>query len=128
VNLPAKNILIDNPKSGDKPMSRPDFLNLSGRAGRLLKEFHGNIWCINPMEWEEPIYQGEQLEEICSAIDLVMKDGGSSLDDLLEGRIKKASEIENAEVAFSPVFITSYLRAAVMHLLKNMAWKATLLI
>ncbi|MCF6237068.1 MAG: DEAD/DEAH box helicase [Gammaproteobacteria bacterium] len=104
VNLPAKNILIDNPKSGDKPMSRPDFLNLSGRAGRLLKEFHGNIWCINPMEWEEPIYQGEQLEEICSAIDLVMKDGGSSLDDLLEGRIKKASEIENAEVAFSRIY------------------------
>lgn len=104
VNLPAKNILIDNPKSGDKPMSRPDFLNLSGRAGRLLKEFHGNIWCINPADWEEPIYQGEQLEEICSAIDLVMKDGGSTLDDLLEGRIKKEDEIESAEVAFSRIY------------------------
>ncbi len=104
VNLPAKNILIDNPKSGDKAMSRPDFLNLSGRAGRLLKEFHGNIWCINPCEWEEPIYQGEQLETISSAIDLVMKDGGSTLDDLLEGRIKKEDEIESAEVAFSRIY------------------------
>jgi len=104
VNLPAKNILIDNPKSGDKPMSRPDFLNLSGRAGRLLKEFHGNIWCINPGEWEDPIYKGGQLEDICSSIDLVMMDGGTIFDDLLEGKIKKEDEIESAEIAFSRIY------------------------
>ena len=104
VNLPAKNILIDDPKSGDKPMSRPDFLNLSGRAGRLLKEFHGNIWCVNPDKWEESIYQGEQLEKISSAFDLVMKDGGSIIDDLLEGRIRKEDEIESAEVAFGRIY------------------------
>lgn len=104
VNLPAKNILIDNPKSGDRPMSRPDFLNLSGRAGRLLKEFHGNIWCINPDKWEDPIYKGEQLEDICSSIDLIMTDGGTIFDDLLGGRIKKEDEIESAEVAFSRIY------------------------
>jgi hypothetical protein len=108
VNLPAKNILIENPKSGDKPMSRPDFLNLSGRAGRLLKEFHGNIWCIDPVGWDHPIYQGEQLENISSAIGLVMKDGGSTLDDLLEGRIHKEDEIESAEVAFSRIYHELY--------------------
>ena len=104
VNLPAKNILIDNPKAGDKSMTRPDFLNLSGRAGRLLKEFHGNIWCINPGEWEESIYKGDQLESIRSSIDLVMLDGGTVFDDLMEGRIKKEDEVENAEVAFSRIY------------------------
>ena len=104
VNLPAKNIIIDNPKSGDKPMSRPDFLNLSGRAGRLLKEFHGNIWCINPNEWDEPIYKGEQLEEIYSAIDLVMRDGGSIFSDLFDGNLRKEDDVESAEVAFSRIY------------------------
>lgn len=104
VNLPAKNIIIDNPKSGDKPMSRPDFLNLSGRAGRLLKEFHGNIWCMNPNEWDEPVYKGEQLEEIYSAIDLVMRDGGLIFSDLLEGKIRKEDDVESAEVAFSRIY------------------------
>ncbi len=104
VNLPAKNIVIDNPKSGSKPMSRPDFLNLSGRAGRLLKEFHGNIWCIEPGEWEEPIYKGEQLEEIKSAMDIAMTDGGTMVQDLLEKKINKKDEIENAEVVFSRIY------------------------
>ncbi|MES9930504.1 MAG: DEAD/DEAH box helicase [Candidatus Thiodiazotropha sp. 6PDIVS] len=104
VNLPAKNIFIESPKSGDRPMSRPDFLNLSGRAGRLLKEFHGNIWCINPKDWESPIYQGEHLEEISSAIEVVMRDGGAVFDDLLKGKIKKEDEIESADVAFSRIY------------------------
>ena len=105
VNLPAKNIVIDNPMSGNnKPMSRPDFLNLSGRAGRLLKEFHGNIWCINPDDWADPIYKGDQLEEIKSAIDHVMEDGGTVVHDLIERKIIKDDEIENAEVAFSRIY------------------------
>ena len=104
VNLPAKNIIISNPKSGDKPMSRPDFLNLSGRAGRLLKEFHGNIWCINPTQWDSSIYQGKQLEEIKSAMDSIMEDGGSKIGDLLRKEIKKQDEIEEAEVAYSRLY------------------------
>lgn len=104
VNLPAKNIIIDKPKSGDKPMARPDFLNLSGRAGRLLKEFHGNIWCLKPAEWDEPVYKGEQLEKIKTAIDVVMSDGGSLVHDLLEKRIKDDNEKEGAEAAFSRIF------------------------
>lgn len=94
VNLPAKHIIIENPKSGDDPMSRSDFLNLAGRAGRLLKEFHGNIWCIRPSSWKEECYKGEPLQEISSAISNLMNDGGTVVQDLLNASINKSKKDE----------------------------------
>src|SRR5882762_4540198 len=45
VNLPAKNIFLENPKKGrGKPMLPGDFWNLVGRAGRMSKEFTGNVY------------------------------------------------------------------------------------
>ncbi|HDW3268061.1 TPA: DEAD/DEAH box helicase, partial [Enterobacter ludwigii] len=60
VNLPAKHIILDNPHSGSNSMSRADFLNLSGRAGRLLHEFHGNVWCLRPDDWDAKVFEGEK--------------------------------------------------------------------
>lgn len=55
VNLPARSIFIRNPKRGNRhPMSEDDFWNLAGRAGRLKREFQGNIICIDPSEWNPP--------------------------------------------------------------------------
>jgi len=104
VNLPAKHIIIENPKSGDMPMSRSDFLNLSGRAGRLLKEFHGNIWCIRPSTWDENSYEGDKLQEISSAISLVMMDGGSLIQSLLSDNLLPGADIDEAEMAFSKIY------------------------
>lgn len=104
VNLPAKHIIIENPKSGDSPMSRSDFLNLSGRAGRLLKEFHGNIWCIRPSTWDDNSYEGDKLQEISSAISLVMSDGGSLIQDLFSKRIDSVKAVDEAEMAFSKLY------------------------
>ncbi len=87
VNLPAKHIVIEDPHSGDRPMSRSDFLNLSGRAGRLLQEFHGNIWCIRPGEWSEASYTGEKLQEIKASMSKLMDDGGELITQLLSGFI-----------------------------------------
>lgn len=103
VNLPAKHIIIENPKSGDDPMSRSDFLNLAGRAGRLLKEFHGNIWCIRPLSWTEECYKGEQLQEITSAISNLMIDGGIIVQDLLNSSINESKKDE-AEAAFGKLY------------------------
>uniref|UniRef100_UPI0011E7736A helicase-related protein n=1 Tax=Campylobacter concisus TaxID=199 RepID=UPI0011E7736A len=65
VNLPAKNIIISRPNKGkNQPMNRADFLNLIGRAGRLLYEFQGNIWCIEPNQWELKSFEGNKLQEI----------------------------------------------------------------
>jgi len=51
VNLPVKNIFIYKPKLGRKPINNLNFWNLAGRAGRLLKDYYGNIYCINISEW-----------------------------------------------------------------------------
>lgn len=86
VNLPAKNLIVSDPKKGQrKPMGRSDFLNLIGRAGRLLHEFHGNIWCIEPNVWESRSFEGERLQEISAYYeDRLMKEPAKILDALEE--------------------------------------------
>lgn len=52
VNLPCRSIFINKPHRGQKNhMAEFDFWNLAGRAGRLGREFQGNIICINPEAW-----------------------------------------------------------------------------
>lgn len=58
VNLPTKNIFISKPTKGSDahkksiPMRAPDFWNLAGRAGRLTKDFEGNVFLLNLDTWE----------------------------------------------------------------------------
>lgn len=104
VNLPAKHIVIENPMSGETPMSRADFLNLSGRAGRLLHEFHGNIWCVRPSEWNSDCYKGERLQEISSAISDLMQDGGLAIQELLSDAKEPSPRSDEAEAAFGKLY------------------------
>lgn len=71
INLPAQNIFIMKPTKGhDKnkkaiPLNAPDFWNLAGRAGRLTKDFEGNIFLINLHDWEEnPLNSKERMVTI----------------------------------------------------------------
>lgn len=87
VNLPARHIVIENPYRGrKKKMSRRDFLNLAGRAGRLLKEFQGNVWCLCPDSWDERSFEGPTLQPITSAFEETLADGGSLIRDVLDGK------------------------------------------
>lgn len=53
VNLPARNIFMHRPEKGKgNPLSPIDFWNLAGRAGRLGKEFEGNVFLVDYMEWD----------------------------------------------------------------------------
>jgi hypothetical protein len=104
VNLPAKHIVIENPKSGTTPMHRPDFLNLAGRAGRLLKEFHGNVWCLTPESWEEPSYTGDGLQEIQSSMSKIMADGGTLIQNLMSGKVEGENQKELAEAGLGRLF------------------------
>jgi hypothetical protein len=50
VNLSCKNIFVRGPKKGHhtgSSMSKEDFWNLAGRAGRWGQEFQGNVFCID---------------------------------------------------------------------------------
>jgi superfamily II DNA/RNA helicase len=103
VNLPARHIIIEDPKRGSgNSMQRRDFLNLAGRAGRLLHEFHGNIWCLRPTEWDDQCYEGELLQDIHSAMSEAMADGGSTIQRLLANEAKP-DEVDVAEAAFGKV-------------------------
>lgn len=104
VNLPARHIIIENPKRGrDDGMTRADFLNLAGRAGRLLHEFHGNVWCLRPAIWEEKSYEGEQLTEIRSAMNEAMSDGGTIIQKVLKNEAV-GKELDYGEAALGKVY------------------------
>ena len=64
VNLPAKNLFMCRPEKGKRiPLESVDFWNLAGRAGRLLKEFQGNIFLIQYESWrKKPLGQRRQVE------------------------------------------------------------------
>lgn len=48
INLPAKNIIIRNPKVGkDEQLTGYEFTNLKGRAGRLMQDFVGRAFIID---------------------------------------------------------------------------------
>lgn len=71
INLPAQNIFIMKPTKGRDenrkavPLNAPDFWNLAGRAGRLTKDFEGNIFLINLQEWEEnPLNAKERMTTV----------------------------------------------------------------
>lgn len=55
VNMPAKNIFVLNDRHGSQVFEKIDFENLIGRAGRLTKEFSGNVICIrdDSKRWKE---------------------------------------------------------------------------
>lgn len=58
VNLSCKNIFIRSPKKGSDPMANSDLFNLVGRAGRLGKEFYGNIFFV---DWVDAPKQKEEI-------------------------------------------------------------------
>jgi hypothetical protein len=55
VNMPAKNIFVLNDRHGSQIFEKIDFENLIGRAGRLTKEFSGNVICVkeDPKRWKD---------------------------------------------------------------------------
>jgi hypothetical protein len=70
VNLPAKNLFLKNPTQ-QTPISQPSarlenvmLNNITGRAGRMLEHFAGNIFLIEPTEWSFQDYFEESEEEI----------------------------------------------------------------
>ncbi len=53
VNLPARNIFLYKPEKGaHTPMNADDFWNLAGRAGRLRKDTHGNVFLVSYDKWK----------------------------------------------------------------------------
>jgi hypothetical protein len=69
VNLPARNVFMCRPEKGrQRPLESTDFWNLAGRAGRLRREFQGNIFLIDYDEWKAKPLDQERDSEIVPAL------------------------------------------------------------
>jgi hypothetical protein len=70
VNLPAKNIFMCRPEKGNNvPLESVDFWNLAGRAGRLLREFQGNIFLVDYNGWKRKPLEQSPRATITPAIE-----------------------------------------------------------
>jgi hypothetical protein len=107
VNLPTKNIFLENPKRGPgQPMTAGDFWNLVGRAGRLAKEFQGNIFCINKLSWESDPLVETRFFPLHSAFEDAAKNNAATLLSVAETPPQSSeSELQWAEQALARIFV-----------------------
>jgi DEAD/DEAH box helicase len=71
VNLPAKNLFLLDPTKGidwesrqEIPITSLEFWNLAGRAGRLGKEFEGNVFLVDHSKWQADPLKGERQQVV----------------------------------------------------------------
>ncbi|MCL6694838.1 DEAD/DEAH box helicase [Acinetobacter baumannii] len=68
VNLPAKNLFLENPLQPiigreSERLEDVKINNITGRAGRMIEHFSGNIFLIDPESWRFKDYFEEKEEE-----------------------------------------------------------------
>jgi hypothetical protein len=103
VNLPAKNIFMCAPEKGrTRPIESTDFWNLSGRAGRLRREFQGNIYLIDYENWKKKPLEGSKDSVIVPAIESSVRDHEAQLvtviNDQAAGGRKDQADLETVFV------------------------------
>ena len=68
INLPSKNLFLQNPTQpvplkSSKRIEDVKLNNITGRAGRMLQHFSGNIFLIEPDSWDFKDYFDDNEEE-----------------------------------------------------------------
>jgi hypothetical protein len=87
VNLPVRNIFMCQPERGKShPLDSTDFWNLSGRAGRLRREFQGNIFLIDYPRWKTQPLQGPKDAFITPAIESTLRDSQAQLISVIRNQ------------------------------------------
>lgn len=101
VNLPAKNLFICKPYKGDNiPLESVDFWNLVGRAGRLLKEFQGNIFLIDYDNWRKKPLDSPRSAAITPAVDAGILQKSDALIGVIERAAGSRADNEGLESVF----------------------------
>lgn len=99
VNLPAKNLFLNNPMQfiPFEPWERLEDVklnNITGRAGRMLQHFSGNVFLIEPDDWRYKDYFDEK-EEKEDKIPTYFKSLNEELDKVLSALSGTYSHTEN---------------------------------
>lgn len=86
VNLPAKNIFMFAPEKGrTRALESTDFWNLAGRAGRLKREFQGNIFLIDYEKWKKKPLNGPKDSVVTPAIESSLNEHHDQLMTVIAG-------------------------------------------
>lgn len=105
VNLPARAIFLRGPKRGNStPMGPLDFWNLAGRAGRLGKELHGAVVCIEPLKkdvWKVPPPESRTKYPIAPALENTLE---GSFDDVIAATNENDPSKPVVEATLSALF------------------------
>ncbi|ARM91042.1 DEAD/DEAH box type DNA/RNA helicase protein (plasmid) [Rhizobium sp. CIAT894] len=106
VNLPAKNLFMCAPEKGKgKPLESTDFWNLSGRAGRLRKEFQGNIFLIDYGKWKKKPLDGPKDTDVVPAIETsVLQNSAELLNVIADEAVTGDADISALETSFVRLF------------------------
>ena len=120
VNLPAKNIIVWNPKIGtNNTLSGYDYTNLRGRAGRLMNDFVGRAIVLDKKAFED--IDIEVNDDVEKNINLSFKskyqNNKESIDELL--KMKKPVDSSNQEANE----IVIYVRSLFVRLTRDKALK-----
>lgn len=106
MNLPAKNIFLEDPRKGrGSQMKAGDFWNLAGRAGRLAKEFEGNVFCVFGKPWQVDV-SSDRMSSIDSAFHVAVNKRTAEFSHAVVDppESAEAKEYSWAEQAYAKVF------------------------
>jgi superfamily II DNA/RNA helicase len=102
VNLPAQNLFILDPKVQNTDtkfydqIEKSSFWNIVGRAGRLYKDFEGNVFLLKkPSQmdsWEDTYLNEEKLSSVIPATQAVITDDSELLIEHLTDPEKNANK------------------------------------
>ena len=102
VNLPARNVFMQNPHKGEEnPIEPVDFWNLAGRAGRLGKDFQGNVFLVDYDEWESSPLSGPKDEPVKPSLEVTLTDTSAELLEYIAATDRPSGDSPHLEAVFS---------------------------
>lgn len=102
VNLPARNVFMQNPHKGDEnPIEPVDFWNLAGRAGRLGKDFQGNVFLVDYDDWKSSPLSGPKDESIKPSLETTLTDMSAELLEYIAATDRPSGESPDLEAVFT---------------------------
>ncbi len=103
VNLPARNLFLCQPsRNKGTPLDSVDFWNLAGRAGRLKREFQGNIYMINYAKWPVQPLSGPRLTKITPAIQLAIENRSNELESVIRN---DQPSVSSSDAGLETIFV-----------------------
>jgi hypothetical protein len=115
VNLPAKNLFIHSPRKQSQPLSKFEFGNLKGRAGRINESLYGTIYGLKlnkdednndiPQDWHEEYYSSEPSKEIITANTVNIENNSFLIDSIKNLSENNILTIENKAIYRTVIYL-----------------------